>query len=159
MCSLIAPQYFDDGATVLESACDNICHWPALIAGEVITLYLLGNVYQTIILKVNSKSAPLLCQPSSQVPSTDKSAAIPTTTAPDNANLLPTDAILPNQPFYNSTTPQLLSSVHEIDIFCSLFSVLSHVHLLWELVLTAEPIVVMGASPTDCSSMVQSLMR
>lgn len=53
----------------------------------------------------------------------------------------------------------VLSSVQEIDIFRSLYSVLSYTHLLWELVLTAEPIVVMGTSPSDCSHMVQSLMR
>lgn len=56
-------------------------------------------------------------------------------------------------------TPIVLSSVHEIDIFRSLYTVLSYTHLLWELVLTAEPIVVMGTSPSDCSHMVQSLMR
>lgn len=56
-------------------------------------------------------------------------------------------------------TPIVLSSVHEIDIFRSLCTVLSYTHLLWELVLTAEPIVVMATSPSDCSHMVQSLIR
>lgn len=58
-----------------------------------------------------------------------------------------------------SQTPIVLSSVHEIDIFRSLCTVLSYTHLLWELVLTAEPIVVMATSPSDCSHMVQSLIR
>lgn len=53
----------------------------------------------------------------------------------------------------------VLSSVYEIDIFRSLSSVLPFIHLLWELVLTAEPIVVMASSPADCSHMVQSLTR
>lgn len=62
-------------------------------------------------------------------------------------------------PFELSTkTPIVLSSVHEIDIFRSLYSIISYTHLLWELVLTAEPIVVMATSPSDCSHMVQSLM-
>lgn len=56
-------------------------------------------------------------------------------------------------------TPIALSSVNEIDIFRSLCSVLPYTHLLWELVLTAEPIVVMSTSPSDCSHMVQTLMR
>lgn len=56
-------------------------------------------------------------------------------------------------------TPISLSSVTEIDIFRSLYAVLSYTHLLWELVLTAEPIVIMATSPSDCSHMVQSLMR
>lgn len=56
-------------------------------------------------------------------------------------------------------TPIVLLSATEIDIFRSLYTVLSYTHLLWELVLTAEPIVVMATSPSDCSHMVQSLMR
>lgn len=65
-----------------------------------------------------------------------------------------------NQPLPPAThTPIVLSSVHEIDIFRSLCTVLSYTHLLWELVLTAEPIVVMATSPSDCSHMVQSLIR
>lgn len=53
----------------------------------------------------------------------------------------------------------VLQSATEIDIFRSLYTVLSYTHLLWELVLTAEPIVIMATSPSDCSHMVQSLMR
>lgn len=135
ICSLIAPQYFDDGELVLESACDNICHWPALDAGESLTLHLLGTVFQTVIPKMNSKT-------NGNAQSNNDAAG---THLLDNA--------------MNQLPPQVLSSVHEIDIFRSLFSVLTHIHLLWELVLTGEPIVVMGASPTDCSLMVQSLMR
>lgn len=58
-----------------------------------------------------------------------------------------------------SKSVMVLSSATEIDIFRSLYTVLSYTHLLWELVLTAEPIVVMATSPSDCSHMVQSLMR
>lgn len=56
-------------------------------------------------------------------------------------------------------TPIVLLSATEIDIFRSLYTVLSYTHLLWELVITAEPIVVMATSPSDSSHMVQSLMR
>lgn len=59
-----------------------------------------------------------------------------------------------NQP----ASPYVLSSIYEIDIFNSLYSVISHIHLLWELILTSEPVVVMASSPTDCSHMVQSLI-
>lgn len=56
-------------------------------------------------------------------------------------------------------TPTVLPSVHEVNIFRSFAPIISHVHLLWELVLTAEPIVVMASSPTTCSEMVHSLVR
>jgi Stabilization of polarity axis len=51
----------------------------------------------------------------------------------------------------------ILSSIYEIDIFKSLHKVLSHINVLWELVLTGEPIVVLGNTPTECASMVQSI--
>ncbi|KAF4532616.1 hypothetical protein B566_EDAN011529 [Ephemera danica] len=54
--------------------------------------------------------------------------------------------------------PTVLSSVHEVNMFRCFSPIISHVHLLWELVLTAEPIVVMASSPTICSEMVHSLV-
>lgn len=52
----------------------------------------------------------------------------------------------------------LPASPKDVHSYRSLSSVLSHLHLLWELVITAEPIVVMASSPTACSSMVQALV-
>ncbi|KAG4079486.1 hypothetical protein HA402_005183 [Bradysia odoriphaga] len=104
ICSLIAPQYFDDGELVLESACDNICHWPALAAGESLTLHLLGTVFQTVIPKVNSKS----------------NGNAQTNNDPIGTQLLDNSI--------NQLPPQVLSSVHEIDIFRSLSSVVTHIH-------------------------------
>lgn len=125
--SILAPLYFDAGSPALEQACDNICNWPPLIAGNSITLQILGNVFHSHIPKLNNSTASkqqinLQIKNGVQIPS------------------------------------KVLSSVDEIDIYRSLFSILSHIHMLWELVLTSEPIVVMAPSPTDCSQMVQSLM-
>ncbi|GBP54413.1 Protein DENND6B [Eumeta japonica] len=53
--------------------------------------------------------------------------------------------------------PHVLASIQDVNVFDALSSVISHLHLLWELVLTAEPIVVMASSPTECSAMVQAL--
>jgi len=52
----------------------------------------------------------------------------------------------------------MLTSAYEGDMFRSLASVVSYVHLLWELVLLNEPIVIMAGSPTTCSEMVQALI-
>ncbi|XP_029828190.2 protein DENND6B isoform X2 [Ixodes scapularis] len=62
-----------------------------------------------------------------------------------------------------SSTPQgglidPLPSVHEVDIFRCLLPMLSHVQLLWELVLVAEPVVVMASSPAVCSETVHALV-
>ncbi|XP_046405292.1 protein DENND6B [Ischnura elegans] len=58
----------------------------------------------------------------------------------------------------SSLTPTVIPSVHEINIFRCFYPILSHIHMLWELVLTAEPIVVMASSPSTCSEMVQALV-
>ncbi|KAL3290284.1 hypothetical protein HHI36_023629 [Cryptolaemus montrouzieri] len=51
------------------------------------------------------------------------------------------------------------ASVEDLNMFTILQPVLSHIHLLWELILTTEPLVVMAPSPTLCSSMVLALTR
>ncbi|XP_066258948.1 protein DENND6B [Euwallacea similis] len=54
---------------------------------------------------------------------------------------------------------RVLTQVEDFNIFELFKPVLSHIHLLWELVITSEPIVVMASSPTNCSSMVLALTR
>lgn len=56
-------------------------------------------------------------------------------------------------PHYGDMLPVL----SEVDIFTCLFPVIEHIHNIWELVLTAEPLVVMGSTPTMCSATVQCL--
>ncbi|XP_050519081.1 protein DENND6A isoform X2 [Diabrotica virgifera virgifera] len=54
---------------------------------------------------------------------------------------------------------QIQTNVEDINLFEILQPVLSYIHLLWELVIVSEPIVVMASSPTHCSSMVLALTR
>ncbi|KAM4749567.1 protein DENND6B [Rhinophrynus dorsalis] len=51
-----------------------------------------------------------------------------------------------------------LTSVHELDLFRSLQSVLMNLQLLWELVLLGEPLVIMAPSPTISSEIVLALI-
>merc|ERR1719400_1784717 len=44
-----------------------------------------------------------------------------------------------------------------MDLFTCLLPVIEQAHAIWELVLTAEPLVVMASNPTVCSSTVQYL--
>ncbi|XP_059167731.1 protein DENND6A-like isoform X2 [Physella acuta] len=53
----------------------------------------------------------------------------------------------------------ILPSLHEVDIYSSVLSILPHVQLLWELVLIGEPIVVMASSPTITCNTVQALVN
>ena len=52
----------------------------------------------------------------------------------------------------------ILPSLCEVDIFSGFQSILPHIQMMWELVLTGEPLVVMAASPSVTSSTVQALI-
>uniref|UniRef100_A0A182P9Y8 UDENN domain-containing protein n=1 Tax=Anopheles epiroticus TaxID=199890 RepID=A0A182P9Y8_9DIPT len=133
LCGVIAPSYFSSGEPTLEAVCDSVCKWPSLLTDEMLQLHLLGSVYEVSIPKQNGKYSTLVS---------------------------PVDSLYPaHKAGVNGRQNQTrtISSVHEIDIFRSLQLFLPHIHLLWELVLTGEPIIVTGTSPTDCAHMVQSL--
>ncbi|XP_020600799.1 protein DENND6A-like [Orbicella faveolata] len=76
----------------------------------------------------------------------DKPGAV---SSPDNPLVA---HIVPQMP-----SPKVIPTLKDPDIFRCLQSVLPHIHLLWELALTNEPIVVMAPSPTICSETVQAL--
>ncbi|XP_033217598.1 protein DENND6A isoform X2 [Belonocnema kinseyi] len=125
--ALIAPKFFETGKSVMESIVDEIADWPAPVPGEIINLPLMGVLFQTYVPNQYYK-------------------------------LTVSDVVTGNQTTREESDRLLmLTSVYEDNIFQSLAVVVSHIHLLWELVLLAEPIVVMASSPTMCSRMVQAL--
>ncbi|XP_014675670.1 PREDICTED: protein DENND6A-like [Priapulus caudatus] len=56
------------------------------------------------------------------------------------------------------SSPTIMPSVNDSDVFKCLFPILPHIQLIWELVLTGEPVVVMANSPTVCSETVLALV-
>ena len=56
------------------------------------------------------------------------------------------------------STEVWLVSAHEVNLFHAFFPVLPHLQLLWELVLLAEPILVLAASPDIAAELVQALV-
>lgn len=75
----------------------------------------------------------------------DKVVGVPAQIKNHEPELLPANLILP--------------SIHEVDMFSAFQPVLVHVQLLWELVLTGEPLVVMTSSPTLSANAVQALIN
>ncbi|XP_062610729.1 protein DENND6A-like, partial [Saccostrea cucullata] len=74
-----------------------------------------------------------------------------------------TDKLLDRVPVKTTASPVLpaptiLPSLYEIDIFSSFQTILPHIQMLWELVLSGEPLVVMAASPSVTSAAVQALV-
>ncbi|CAH3025106.1 unnamed protein product [Porites evermanni] len=126
---LIAPSYLENGELSLETVCHDIDQWPFPEAGHTLQLPLMGNVMQV---RVPSRG--------------DKPGAV---SSPDNPLVT---HIVPQMP-----SPKVIPALKDPDIFRSLQTVLPHIHLLWELALTNEPLVVMAPSPTICSETVQAL--
>jgi len=54
-------------------------------------------------------------------------------------------------------SPSVLTCIHFNNLFSCFSNCIYHIQLLWELVLTGEPIVVMASSPENCSQMVHAL--
>lgn len=152
--SQLAPMFFLHDLSVIKSACNQISNWPKLQAGEHLRLQLFETVYQIVIPLANSKS--IVSNSSSS--SNNKSSILSTQTA-DNVNCnIENKQQTQSCNIYNILHMKNIISVNELDVFRSLACVISNVYTIWELVLTAEPIVVVGSSPADTSHMVQSLV-
>jgi len=57
------------------------------------------------------------------------------------------------------TVPIVLPSVYDINLYKCLRPVLNHIHLLWELVILNEPILVIASVPDVCSEFVSALIN
>lgn len=137
----LAPKYFEQGNELLHKACEQInSQWPTLMVAQTLELPLLEYNYQICIPKATSSTR-------SKVHTSQVSSASPA--SPSSPN---------NQQLEIPTSVKVLASVNEVELFHSLNFVMEHLYTLWELVITAEPIVVVGTSPADCSHMVQALL-
>lgn len=133
--SQLAPRYFEEGTDVLRLASEQINRqWPGLRVGKPLQLPLLDCSYQICIPRTSS----------SRKSTADGGIAGGAVESP------PAMAACP--------AAKVLASVNEIELFRSLDFVMEQLYTLWELVITAEPIVVVGTSPADCSHMVQTLL-
>ncbi|TDG43262.1 hypothetical protein AWZ03_010319 [Drosophila navojoa] len=136
----LAPKYFEEGNELLHRACSQINkQWPALMVGQTLKLPLLDYNYHICIPKASSSSTRKLAA----------AAAAAAALAPP---------LTDEQPEELPKSVKVLASVNELELFHSLNYVIDHLYTLWELVITSEPIVVVGTSPADCSHMVQALV-
>ncbi|XP_017029228.1 protein DENND6B [Drosophila kikkawai] len=139
----LAPLYFDSENSgsgtldILRLASEQINRqWPLLRVGQTLQLPLLDCSYQICIPRATTSRKTNTMETSS---SSSEGGESPRAIASTTAN-------------------KILMSVNEIELFRSLDFVMEHLYTLWELVITAEPIVVVGTSPADCTHMVQTLV-
>ncbi|CAF1438324.1 unnamed protein product [Rotaria magnacalcarata] len=186
--SQLGPNYFQYGLTSLETCCHLMDRqWPEPEPGKTLLLPLLGNVLQVRIPTHGDKpfSSSDLIQFRSIV---NETMSTTTNSSSGNSIRCPIDddtdidttsthnsqtkqqQILTATKSYSYTSfeflqkheqqlPRLIPFVHDVNTYQSLFSVLTHIQLLWELILLNEPIAIFGSFPTYCSQTVQALVH
>ncbi|XP_005191359.2 protein DENND6B [Musca domestica] len=133
MLTQLAQKYFDEGEEVLIKACQQInSDWPQLQVGGTFNLPLFDQCYQILVPRASSRKAVQQNFGSESIEKLEK--------------------------LERPISVKVIASVNEVELFHSLSFIVDHMYTLWELVLTAEPIVVVGTSPADCSHMVQTLV-
>jgi hypothetical protein len=134
-----APLYFKSGLSALEQGYDQILSWPKLITNTPLQLPILGSIYQLYIAANRNQSD-----------STSSTTTTETEDVTNNNNNSQSSAA-------TTTIPITINSPNEIDIFGPVHTIIHHIQLMWELILIAEPIVIIAPSPTDSSLLVQAL--
>jgi hypothetical protein len=138
-----APVYFSNGVSALEQGFDQLLAWPKITTNSQLQLPILGSVYQLFIPANVSKN---------------QSEMTPAQSEPEDVTNNNSSSSPPSSSSSSSTAiPISINSPNEIDIFGPIHTIIHHIQHVWELVLLAEPIVIIAQSPTDSSLMVQAL--
>lgn len=123
-----APHFFANGKSSLQLGFNAILSWPNISANASFQLPLLDTIFQIFIPSAtNIRSDSLFIKKESATNNSD-----------------------------GSSIAIALSSVNEIDIFGAIHAIINHIQLIWELVLTGEPILVIATSPTGKKTINQS---
>ncbi|KAN0065594.1 hypothetical protein ACQY0O_000717 [Thecaphora frezii] len=158
--SRLGPLYFEHGMTMLEAFANDVVGWPSPQPGSVLTLPLLGSILTAAIpfgqQAQNSPSGDLYTPSSSPSPLNLRSAAtmtIRTRSRPQQGNReLPEPLMAPGGP--------LLASIPSTTLFDTFKEglLLPDLWLLWECILLAEPILVIGPDPKVVSEAVWHML-
>lgn len=125
---LTAPEYFSKGEAALESMAAAVNRWPSPIAGETMELPFLGSVLRV------------------RLPAYGEAQTVRSV---ESNQLLPTMA-----PSRGTT---LIPQISDLDLYRPLYTAFYHLGVLWELTLLGEPLLVMSATPNQCSQAVLGL--
>lgn len=133
---MIAPEFFTNGRPLLEAACQNIAQWPAPVDGLSCELPILGDVLPVRL--------PVPFEGPADGPWSEADTGVRAPAASPGALAAPEHYIS--------------ASVYEADLLQCFQPFLTNLFLLWEQVLTGQPIVVMGTSPAVSSQTVLALV-
>jgi hypothetical protein len=149
----VAPQFFEHGADILKRACRDIDHWPAPLPGNL-SLTILTT---TIRIKITHRTDKAIGGNSSPTrrPIVTSASSGSLDQKDDEVSLINVESAENISPAQH---PRLIPSIYTLNVYKHLLPVISHVQLLWELVLTCEPLIVMASTPDVCSQVVSSLV-
>jgi hypothetical protein len=145
--------YFSTGTSALEQGYEQTLSWPKLTVNTPLQLPILGSVYQLYIAGNRNTSDTTTNNSTTSNTATTNSTDEPEDVTNNNQN----DSSSNNGSSSMNSIPISINTPNEIDIFSAVHIVLHHLQLIWELVLLAEPIVIIAPSPSDSSLMVQAL--
>ncbi|CAF1408095.1 unnamed protein product [Adineta steineri] len=169
----LAVDFFEHGLSSLESCCYLMDHqWPEPEPGKTLLLPLLDSVLQIRIPTHGDKpfSPSDLVQfrtivNETSIVNTNSSQSfkfpIDDDTEIDGSEQDLTTDVLPKheQQQQQQQLPRLIPFVYDVNTHQSLLCVLTHIQLLWELILLNEPIAILGSFPTECSQTIQALVH
>jgi len=140
----VSRKFFDSatdggGSVAIETACRHMDKWPLPVPGNTLELPLMGHLFQVHL-------------PSSSTRSVECGNET-VTLAPNDSSFLPNLS----SSGLSGCGGSFSGEGFPMDLFTCLLPVIEQAHAIWELVLTAEPLVVMASNPTVCSSTVQYL--
>eukprot|EP00041_Stephanoeca_diplocostata_P006552 m.88185 g.88185 ORF g.88185 m.88185 type:complete len:793 (-) comp16429_c0_seq10:3185-5563(-) len=135
ICGIVAREYFSRGDIAIQAACTDIHAWPAPVPGTRMELPLLG---RKLAVDVPSEATSIRCTAAGY--------------SPDRSNRATTDG----QPQQKMSL--LAASPFDFSMYDTLHTVLPHIQLLWELMLTAEPMIVRTTNPMMSSHVVLALV-
>ncbi|UJR21064.1 hypothetical protein I4U23_024164 [Adineta vaga] len=179
----LARNFFENGLASLEACCHLMDHqWPELEPGKTLLLPLLDTVLQVRIPTHGDKpfspsdinqfrsiaDGTQTVNTNHNQNSTNQSLKFPidddiefdlSSKNDVESELANNSTMVESIPKYEQQLPCLIPYLYDVNTYRSLSCVLTHIQLLWELILLNEPIAILGSFPTKCSQTVQALVH
>ncbi|PWN51851.1 DUF1630-domain-containing protein [Violaceomyces palustris] len=148
----LGPLYFEYGMTMFETFANDVSNWPSPQPGSILTLPLLGSVLTAAI---------PFGQQAQNSPNADTGASIPIPTSRMGSISLRqrhrTIDVEPGRIISDPDAP-ILASIPTTSLFDTFREALPDMWLLWECILLAEPILVIGPDPKATSEAVWHML-
>lgn len=171
----VGTNYFDNEQLLdLENVYNQTRRWPQIKTGEVLNLTMMGSTMAFYIPNKDDKLNNLHANLSPTSTSLANKMKLIRNKLPGHEHHNHNNNIINNgkHPIYLATsvhgTPLTLANHHQnyqtiltafdLDLYKCFYSVISDLQLLWEMILTCEPFIIIAHTPDVCANFVQALI-